>query len=61
MRVVTGRNTDEAASDSNGSGKITLVMAGLWALTGRSDARAEVRFVYACVKLAAIDTLTNAA
>ena len=42
LRVVGGRNADEAASGSNGSGKTTLVMAPLWALTGRSDARAEV-------------------
>lgn len=43
LRVVCGRNSEEAASDSNGSGKTTLVMSSLWALTGRSDARAEVR------------------
>jgi hypothetical protein len=39
---VTGCNEDEAAADSNGAGKSALVMAPLWALTGRSDARSEV-------------------
>lgn len=43
LRVVSGRNCDEAAADSNGAGKSALVMAPLWALTGRSDARSEVR------------------
>lgn len=43
-RVVTGRNMDDDGSHSNGSGKSNLVMAPLWALTGRSDARAEVWF-----------------
>ena len=42
-RVVTGRNADDAGSASNGAGKSALVMAPLWALTGRSDARAEAR------------------
>lgn len=42
LRCVTGRNEDEAAADSNGAGKSALVMAPLWALTGRSDARSEV-------------------
>ena len=41
-RVLTGRNMDDDGSQSNGSGKSSLVMAPLWALTGRSDARAEV-------------------
>ena len=41
-RVVTGRNLDDDGSQSNASGKSSLVMAPLWALTGRSDARAEV-------------------
>ena len=44
-RVVTGRNLDDDGSQSNASGKSSLVMAPLWALTGRSDARAEVRGV----------------
>ncbi len=43
-RVLTGRNMDDDGSQSNGSGKSSLVMAPLWALTGRSDARAEVKF-----------------
>jgi hypothetical protein len=43
LRCVTGANRDEAAADSNGAGKSALVMAPLWALTGRSDARSEVR------------------
>ena len=41
-RVVTGRNLDDDGTQSNASGKSSLVMAPLWALTGRSDARAEV-------------------
>ena len=41
-RVMTGRNMDDDGSQSNASGKSSLVMAPLWALTGRSDARAEV-------------------
>ena len=41
VRVVCGRNEDDAGADSNGAGKSALVMAPLWALTGRSDARAE--------------------
>lgn len=41
VRVVSGRNEDDAGADSNGAGKSALVMAPLWALTGRSDARAE--------------------
>lgn len=40
--MLTGRNMDDDGSQSNGSGKSSLVMAPLWALTGRSDARAEV-------------------
>lgn len=47
LRVVTGRNKDEAASDSNGSGKTALVNGPLWAFTGRSDARAEVHYICA--------------
>ena len=41
-RVITGRNLDDDGTQSNASGKSSLVMAPLWALTGRSDARAEV-------------------
>lgn len=47
LRVVTGRNKDEAASDSNGSGKTALVNGPLWAFTGRTDARAEVHYICA--------------
>lgn len=50
-RVVTGRNLDDDGSQSNASGKSSLVMAPLWALTGRSDARAEVGCVCRCVVL----------
>ncbi|KAL3150757.1 hypothetical protein ABBQ32_000532 [Trebouxia sp. C0010 RCD-2024] len=39
--VVTGRNEDDQGSESNGAGKSALVMAPLWALTGKSDARVE--------------------
>lgn len=40
--VITGRNEDDQGSESNGAGKSALVMAPLWALTGKSDARNEV-------------------
>ena len=42
--VVTGQVQDsaEAGVESNGAGKSALVMAPLWALTGSTDARAEV-------------------
>ena len=43
VRVVSGRSENVEAADSNGAGKSALVMAPAWALTGRSDARAEVR------------------
>jgi hypothetical protein len=43
VRVISGRSEDVDAADSNGAGKSALVMAPAWALTGRSDARAEVR------------------
>ena len=43
VRVVTGRNEDDDGAASNGAGKSALVMAPLWALTGRSDARSEAR------------------
>lgn len=46
--VVTGRNEDDLGSESNGAGKSALVMAPLWALTGKSDARAEVSYVLCC-------------
>ena len=39
LRVVSGRNADDSGADSNGTGKSSLVMAALWCLTGRSDAR----------------------
>ena len=39
---MTGRNEDDQGSESNGAGKSALVMAPLWALTGKSDARNEV-------------------
>ncbi len=42
VRVISGRSEDVEAADSNGAGKSALVMAPAWALTGRSDARAEV-------------------
>ncbi|KAK9830414.1 hypothetical protein WJX72_011641 [[Myrmecia] bisecta] len=41
VRAVTGRNEDDLGADSNGAGKSALMMAPLWAITGRSDARAE--------------------
>ena len=44
LRVISGRSEDVEAADSNGAGKSALVMAPAWALTGRSDARAEVSF-----------------
>ena len=43
--VVTGRNEDDLGSESNGAGKSALVMAPLWALTGKSDARSEVSWM----------------
>ncbi len=45
VRVISGRSEDVEAADSNGAGKSALVMAPAWALTGRSDARAEVNSV----------------
>jgi hypothetical protein len=42
VRVVTGDNRDNPDADSNGAGKSALVMAPMWAITGRSDARVEV-------------------
>ena len=49
VRVLTGRNVDasgsggavDAPADSNGAGKTSLAMAPHWAITGRSDARAD--------------------
>lgn len=43
LRVISGRNVDDTGADSNGTGKSSLVMAALWCLTGRSDARTMVR------------------
>ena len=43
VRMVSGRSQDSDAADSNGAGKSALVMAPSWALSGRSDARLEVR------------------
>ena len=43
--MISGRCEDVEAADSNGAGKSALVMAPAWALTGRSDARAEVRLL----------------
>ena len=45
--VVTGRNEDDQGAESNGAGKSALVMAPLWALTGKSDARNEVSAPFA--------------
>lgn len=45
--VVTGRNEDDQGAESNGAGKSALVMAPLWALTGKSDARNEVSAFFA--------------
>lgn len=42
VRVITGKNEDDASTDSNGAGKTALVMAALWALTGRTASRAQV-------------------
>ena len=46
--VVTGRNEDDQGSESNGAGKSALVMAPLWALTGKSDARVEASCCSRC-------------
>lgn len=43
LRVVTGKNKDDTAADSNGAGKSALVMAPLWAITGRTEPRSEVQ------------------
>ncbi len=48
IRVITGSNLDDDGSQSNGAGKSVLVMAPLWALTGRSDARSEVSALPEC-------------
>lgn len=45
LRVITGKNNDDPASDSNGAGKSALVMAPLWAITGRTEPRSEVRAI----------------
>ena len=44
LRVITGCNNDDLASDSNGAGKSALVMAPLWAITGRTEPRSEAGF-----------------
>ncbi len=44
IRVISGINLDDDGSLSNGAGKSALVMSALWALTGRTDPRAEVIF-----------------
>ncbi|KAK9831282.1 hypothetical protein WJX74_010231 [Apatococcus lobatus] len=41
IRVISGSNLDDDGSMSNGAGKSALVMSALWALTGRTDPRAE--------------------
>lgn len=62
VRVVTGRNEDDGSSDSNGAGKTALVMAPLWALTGRTVSRALVgvtAYSYACGTIYAIVALSS--
>lgn len=44
LRVLSGRNLDDASAESNGTGKSALLMAALWCLTGRSDLRTLVGF-----------------
>ncbi|KAK9812526.1 hypothetical protein WJX73_005975 [Symbiochloris irregularis] len=41
LRVITGQNLDDPASASNGAGKSALVMAPLWAITGKTEPRSE--------------------
>ena len=52
VRVISGRNEDDEGAASNGAGKSALVMAPLWALTGRSDARTEVPILATCAATA---------
>ena len=59
VRVISGRSEDVEAADSNGAGKSALVMAPAWALTGRSDARAEVRFCGGCLRQRPAATATQ--
>ena len=46
--VLSGRNEDDAGAESNGSGKSSLAMSALWAITGKSDARMEVGCQRSC-------------
>ena len=46
--MISGRSEDTDTADSNGAGKSALVMAPSWALSGRSDARLEVRLRGLC-------------
>jgi DNA repair exonuclease SbcCD ATPase subunit len=41
--LVSGRNLDEDGCNSNGTGKTTLAMAALWALTGNLEPRRHLR------------------
>ena len=51
VRVISGRNEDDDGAASNGAGKSALVMAPLWALAGRSDARSEARKRSPCLAM----------
>lgn len=51
LRVVSGRNADDSGADSNGTGKSSLVMAALWCMTGRSDARTMASFLHLSPKI----------
>lgn len=44
VRVICGDNMDDPNSQSNGAGKSMLVVAPLWAITGRIDVRGEVKY-----------------
>jgi DNA repair exonuclease SbcCD ATPase subunit len=41
IRVISGENVDDLGSTSNGSGKTSLVMAPIWAFTGRTEMKGE--------------------
>lgn len=41
IRVISGENLDDLGSTSNGSGKSSLVMAPIWAFTGRTELKGE--------------------
>lgn len=43
LRIISGEVHTESGADSNGAGKTSLVTAPLWALTGDTLARTEVR------------------